>query len=251
MPALQRAFKPSASSAGFVPCRKLRVGMNLRAQPLSMPYAPAAPVLGIVRRVREKGLPDHLSTSSLKELGIAAGNADRVLRALQFLGLVDEDERQTDVFKQLGRTRDAEYPRFLAEVIHRAYSAVFAEVDPATDGGLKLHNAFRPYEPGGQRSRMVSLFAALCREAAILPGGPVGSRLRARSAPRVREYDSIHPAASNDGAASQEPVSIDKELVLAVLARLPASGRWTRQQREKWIAAVAAAVDLTIEVEDQ
>lgn len=225
-----------------------------------MPYAPAFPVLTIIRRVRDRGLPETLSTDTLRQLGVAEGNADRVLRALRFLALIDDEDHRTGSFDRLGRTREAEYERYLAEIVHRAYAAIFSAVDPAKEGAIAIHDAFRPYQPTGQRQRMVSLFLSLCRESGIVAGGPVRGQFRARRATGAQRATATRGssgqlAGAPDRGLGEVPIGlhrdrVDNSLLLALIDRLPLDGTWTKTQRDKWINAVAAAVDLAVDVTD-
>ena len=43
------------------------------------PYAPVHNVLTVIRRLRERGLPDPLTIQELERIGIPAGNAPRTL----------------------------------------------------------------------------------------------------------------------------------------------------------------------------
>jgi hypothetical protein len=147
------------------------------------PYAPAENVLLIIRRAREKGPPEVLTTQELIRLSVAEGNATRVLRALRFLGLVDNDGHRTAHFDRLCRASTAEYPQILSEILRMVYRDIFVIVDPTNTNLTELHDAFRHYAPQAQRRRMVRLFIGLCREAELIPGGPLESRLRAKTLP--------------------------------------------------------------------
>src|SRR5437868_10282280 len=99
--------------------------------PNYMPYAPAAPVLNLIRRAREGRLLDAYTLDQLIRLGIAEGNADRVQKALEFLGLLDGDSAaRTPAFERLSRVTTNEYPRAMAELVQNAYAPVLAVIDP-------------------------------------------------------------------------------------------------------------------------
>lgn len=137
-----------------------------------MPYASPSNVLAVIRRIRDRGLPDIINPQFLSQIGIPEQGARRTIATLQFLGLIDDDGTPTDVFKSLHRANQNEYPSELANIIRSAYENIFKAVDPANATDIELNDAFRPFEPASQRSRMVSLFLALCREAKILEGEP-------------------------------------------------------------------------------
>jgi hypothetical protein len=191
-------------------------------------------------------MPAELTPRVLTSLDVARGNADRILYTLAFLGLTDESGKKTAQAERLRRTRDTEYVRLLAELVHHSYAQIFAAVDPATEGDLALLDAFRPFEPVGQRDRMITLFLALCREAQIVPGGPIQSKSRLRRSPEPRadgpEPDS--PPRPYAGAT----LAGDGALISSLLEQLPPDRRWKADRRERWITALTAAVDLVIEV---
>jgi hypothetical protein len=221
----------------------------MTASSLSIPYAPAGPVLAVIRRARAQGVPEQFSTKVLRtRLGAAEGNADRVFNALTFLGLIDDDGRRTKTFERLGRTMDSEYERFLGEIVHRAYAPIFATVDPAHSTSLAVADAFRPYQPPGQRQRMMSLFLALCREARIVEIGALRSRHHApltKDAPTTTAENARLQMKRAEGVRTDR----DTDLLYALIQRLPDTRRWSQRERQKWLQAVAATVDLVVDSE--
>jgi hypothetical protein len=245
------------------------------------PYAPAENVLAVIRRFREKGLPEVLNTQELMRLSIPEGNATRTLRALRFLGLLDMDGRRTAAFDELGRANTIEYPKLLGETLKEAYHDVFVIVDPAETNATTLDDAFRNYRPQAQRERMVRLFLGLCREANIAPGGPLepGHRVRTRRNGKSAAIPSHRPTrlASSKGKFENheiedtdastgakvpsafpwnEPARVQNTLgegyvlLTGLLRQLPPEGQWLRIHRERWLTTFTAMLDLMIEVVD-
>ncbi len=224
-----------------------------------MPYAPAAPVLNVIRRIRDGRLPDPLTLSALQQLGVAEGNADRVQKALRFLGLIDEEHTRTETFTRLGRVPTEEYPRAFVEVLQAAYAPVLRIVNPAEDTDIAVQDAFRGYEPSGQRPRMVSLFLALCREAG-LEGGPVPARPTVRRVTRAQPPTRararvVPPAAAvvmDEASVSEEPTALtDYRLLVGLIHQLPKDGQWTQSRRDRWVQALTANLDLLVEIEEE
>lgn len=146
------------------------------------PYAPVKNVLDVVHRLRDRGVPIPLTADSLTTIGVPDGNAPRTLQALKFLGLVDGKGQLTESAERLRRANTEEYPTLFAEVIRSAYVPVFQLVDPAQDDEIKVADAFRQYDPAGQREKMVTLFMGLCEEADIVPDSD--KRAQRPTAPR-------------------------------------------------------------------
>lgn len=236
------------------------------------PYAPPQNVLGVLHYARRRKVPDVLDVSTVKSIGIPEGNASRTIATFRFLHLVDEDGLKQDTFERLARATDDEYPEQLAQVIREAYATIFTYWEPTEDDTVKLNNLFRQhYNPQAQKTRMVTLFLALCREAGIISGSQVESRPRARraTAPKEQGTKRTRGARSAESAEAEQvslfrqaatptaPSAVDAgeidgyyALCLETMKRLPTTHRWTAKQRAKWLQAIAANVDLLVEVED-
>jgi Family of unknown function (DUF5343) len=244
------------------------------------PYAPTENVLAVIRRFREKGLPEVLNAQELIRLSVAEGNATRVLRALRFLGLLDVDGRRTPEFDRLARASSVEYPQLLAEVLREAYRDVFIIVDPTETNATELDDAFRHYEPQAQRERMVRLFIGLCREANLLPGGPLepghrvktgrigkspvptARRIWSTSSKNALENDTMDNGTENTAPRTQLAFPWDEPpkalsalgegyiLLTGLLRQLPPEREWSRAHREQWLAAFTSMLDLMIKVGD-
>lgn len=233
------------------------------------PYAPLSNVLVVIRRLRERGLPETLTPQELARIGVPDGNAARTLQALRLLGLADEEGRRSPRFDRLGRATSTEYPDVLAEIIKDAYAPVLTIIDPATAGEHEIHDAFRSFEPRAQRGRMVSLFIGLCREAALRPGGPVERVVRTKRQERIREVLSrasrergpVIPPPQNDGmvtfdlaadtnANGSDQARPDYRLLVALIQQLPRDGKWTEARRDRWINAMTVNLDLLVEIDD-
>jgi hypothetical protein len=220
-----------------------------------MPYAPAKPVLDIIQRFRERGLPDVLSRQELHRLGAAEGNSDRIQKTFQFLDLIDQSGKRTLLFDRLGKASTTEYESVLAEVVRAGYAPILAIVDPKVDTDIAINDAFRHYEPAGQRKQMVVLFLALCREAGLAK--PVGTErhpstrkegtvpVQVRTTPR-RTATTVERV-KDTGSADEQPGS-DYRLLSALIQQLPKDSKWTQARRDRWIQAFTANIDLLVEV---
>jgi hypothetical protein len=86
---------------------------------------------------------------------------------------------------------------------------------------------------------MITLFLGLCREAGLI---------EARKAPQLRRR--IPRTESSDDLEDGARGSQFREL-FALIRRLPQAGKWTRAQRERWLHAFDANLDLLIETVEE
>jgi len=242
----------------------------------TVPYAPYANVLTIIRHARERDLKEPVTSRSITTLGVPEGNATRTIQALRFLNLLDEEGYLTETFKLLSNAPSDEYPGLLEQILRNAYPVVFNALTPATATDQQYVNAFRLYQPKAQRSRMIILFKGLCREAGLIPGGApemsnrprVTTNKSGKSSPSANgarrpqsepkdtlfEEEPEHVSTSQAGQPEKvTPITSTEEyaIMLGVLRKLPfADKAWTQAQREKWLKAVAANVDMLFELKD-
>jgi hypothetical protein len=173
--------------------------------------------------------------------------------------LLDSEGHITDAFRRLRKANDSEYPDALAEVLHDAYHPIFEHVDPGQDDTTIIENAFRGFEPGGQRSRMTTLFLGLCFEAGLVsedkaPRMQLQTNRQRSTGQRTTSRRRGQPKSQTVEESSRDEVepktaSRDYPLVNAIVDQLPKDGRWTQRRRDLWIQAMISAIDLTVEVE--
>jgi hypothetical protein len=147
----------------------------------------------------------------LLQLGINDSMVPRTIRALEFLGFVQEDGQPTPLLTQYIEANDEDAQRLMHQAIVRSYAFVLRAINPAEDSRVKILNAFRPMKPQGQWDRMVTLFLGLCRaagmevkEAPVDRPGRVGPR-ESRSVRRPKtDQAHVAPTRLNVG----RPISI-------------------------------------------
>jgi hypothetical protein len=175
-------------------------------EPNFVPYPPGNKTVAVVQRIHAGTAPTSLTEKALVSLGVAPGNANRLQRGLRFLGLIDEEFQQTELAITLRKATSEEYKPLLAQIIKAAYEPIFVAYDPATATGLDLDNAFKPYDPAGQRANMISCFMSLCREADLAPEAAQPRRGRPSKATAPKR-----PASNPNGR--QQPPAIVKPIV--------------------------------------
>lgn len=233
-----------------------------------VPYAAPDDVIKLIQHHRRRGLPKPLTRSDVEAMNIPSSSAARALQALKFLNLLDEEGHETEQFDQLKRASDSEYKTLLAEVVRNAYPSVFKILDPAEANADDINAAFRKFDPVSELRRMTNLFMGLCVEAGIASdekrpksGAPRSSRPAAQSR---RSFErKADDRGNNDGRDERTPPPDEqprhdsgtggtpdeyKLMLDLLLRRLPKDQRWTPKQRERWLGAVAANIDMVVEV---
>lgn len=253
--------------------------MNANVPPKYAPYSRLEPIRKVLERIRNRGLPSPITSATLEELGIAVGNAYQVLQTLKFLDLIDEDGNLTVPYEQLRQASTQEYPSVLADIIRKAYHHIFTIIDPATDDATQINDAFRKYDPPGQRDRMTWLFLGLCRMAGIVPDdgkvrrrAPTKSRQQvARQKPQqpnknlqpplpemeipedISDKDEMPPPPKEELPKEEPPLNDDEadyRLMFDLMRRkLPKGERkWSRARRDQWMLAMGANIDMVVEI---
>ncbi len=140
------------------------------------PYAPASTVKEVINHFRERDVPEQIDKIRLTQIGVSEGLLNKVWATLEFLGLIREDGTTTELFHNLRYASDQEYPVVLLGILKGAYADIFAVLDPENSNERDLDSAFRPYSPGGQRNRMITLFVGLSRDAGLITKVPIPER---------------------------------------------------------------------------
>ena len=220
------------------------------------PYAPPATILHVVNALRDRGLTTPISSDVLLRAGISESLVPRVLRSLIVLEFLEEDGRLTPAMEALRRVPSADFKVRLAEHVRAVYEEVFQFTDPATDDIKRISDAFRAYEPMGQRARMVTLFLGLCEAAGIIPEGTLRKPTPTQSGAPPRKNNVIPKRPAERGkAASNSPTAASgmsaslPPALTGLLASLPANGAgWTKADRDQWVDLFGRVLDYVIQV---
>lgn len=132
------------------------------------PYAPGQTVLDVINVYRDRSLQVPFTKEVLTRAGVTESLAARTLQSLELLDLINEKGDPSAALEVLRTAASDEFPARLGEVVRAAYQEVFNFIDPETATAKQVEDAFRYYTPTGQRSRMMTLFIALCEASGIV-----------------------------------------------------------------------------------
>lgn len=218
------------------------------------PYAPPATIMHVVNTFRDRGMTAPIAPDVLLRAGVGESLVPRTLRSLEGLELIDEQGNPTAAFEGLRRASSDELRQRLEAIVRSVYAEVFQFTDPAKDDVDRVADAFRAYEPIGQRGRMVTLFLGLCEAAGIIPESTRRASATARPAiakkvvPK-RVTDS-HKNGSGEAPHRGIHTGAVPPAIAGLFASLPPDGRgWTQAQRDKWVKIFETVLDFAIPID--
>jgi hypothetical protein len=219
------------------------------------PYAPPLTVLHVINQFRERGLGTPITENVLLKASVSESLAPRTLAALRVLELIDAEGNPTTEMEGLRRAKSDEFAPKLEALVRNVYAEVFQYTDPSKDDGTKVADAFRDYEPAGQRARMVSLFLGLCAAAGILPENaarktvaPLRGAKKSETARRATASMSKTKGANELGGIVV--VSGIDPAINGLLQKLPKNGEgWTELDRKRWLEVFTSVVDFAIPIQ--
>jgi len=226
------------------------------------PYSPSATTLQVINAYRDRGLVAPITEDVLTRAGVSDALAPRTLRALEGLELIDKNGMPTAEFEGLRRAPTEEFKQRLEAIIRSVYAEVFQFTDPAKDEPARIADAFRAYEPSGQRQRMITLFMGLCVAAGVVPEN-TAPKPRTPS-PSAQKRTGWVQSLKKRGASFSGPagtrVSGDELFapdgaipsgLVAILAMLPKNGAgWTAARRKQFMDLFGHALDFSIPIRE-
>jgi hypothetical protein len=171
------------------------------------PYGPTRGTLQALQMLR-RTTPNRIDSDYLRVNKLAPGNEYKVVGALRFLGLIDDDGRPTDSSRLL-KTKGATYTLALQDTVRNAYSGVFQSLKPKEINRDGIYNYF--VTEGGLGAEMATkatrFLIKLCRlaEIEIAPDttqpAPRGRR-RGRSSRQTYRHTQAESASGENGQTS-------------------------------------------------
>jgi hypothetical protein len=222
------------------------------------PYTAAAPVIGIIRRYRDKGLPSPINDDVLGRSGLVPESLiPRTLQSLQILELIDDKGQPTATLQKIRSVPEADYKLCLGEWLRTVYSDVFAFVDPAKDTGMQVRDAFRGYIPHGQQDRMVTLFLSLCVEAGITTSDTKKSAPKTAARKPYKVYSGVPVPPKQRKALEQSPRAPSHTqmhglapALAGILQSIPSPdvGWKSKEDRDRFVLTFGTVLDYVIPI---
>jgi hypothetical protein len=181
------------------------------------PYGPTRGTLQSLQLLR-RTTPPRIDSDFLRVNKIAPGNEYKVVGALRFLGLIDDEGRPTDSSRLL-KTKGPTYTLALQDIVKNAYSGVFHKLklkDITRDG---IYNYF--VTEGGLGAEMATkatrFLIRLCRlaEIEIVPDAAQPSQ-RAKRRTRSQRQAYRQPAAASATGDNGQTILPSLPFVLAL-----------------------------------
>lgn len=220
------------------------------------PYAPAATILELIGKFRDRGLQRPFTGEVLERAGVPGSLVPRVQQSLRGLELVDDENNPTDTLEGIRRAPEGEYQKLLAEWISRVYHDVLQFAQP-NDDETRIRDAFRSYEPFGQHARMVSLFMGLCRAAGLRTDAQQNAPVRPRARVSTTTTTITRQKATNTkispktGSLSMNaPQGLPAPLAGLLTKLPPEHGSWTQAERDRFESAFKALLDFSFTISE-
>jgi DNA-binding MarR family transcriptional regulator len=234
----------------------------------SAPYTSIGNMLLILGRIRKGWVPNQIDKGEMERVGVTSSNASRTIVALEYLGLIDKDDKPTDTWRAIATSTTNDYPKVLEGILRNAYPSIFEiHHNPSQATDIEIFDAFAKSEPLNQRDRMKSLFIGLCQEAGLMEGEPLTRERKSatkqatqKAAPKNGDERKVEPEKQKDVFAPSEKINPALKWyndLGTLMSRLPKSEdiderpHWTKSERERWLTALQSMLDLLIDTDEQ
>lgn len=221
------------------------------------PYTTASALITVLDWYRDKAPTVNIDAETVVKAGVPETLATRTVRSLFLLDLIGRDGVPSDQLKELREIKgQEEYNTRFQEWLRGTYASVLEFCDPATDSYNRVQEAFRGFQPSGQRPQMTALFLGLWKyaglplaEASKSSSGDGATRATPRPRPAApRQKGAKAPTHSGGGGNSGDVAGLAPALV-GLLRQIPRDGApWTREARTSFLKAFEAVLDFTVPI---
>lgn len=216
------------------------------------PYTTVNAATVAISAFRDRGLGLPITADVLTRAGVPESIARRTLQSLRELELVDKQGWPTDTFEAMRQARgDEEYKTLLQNWLRDVYADVLRYGDPSTDILDKIQEAFRTYEPAGQRKSMASLLVGLWRYAGLQVAATENDGSRPDSARQAQPRSPRKRTSQKPKGQFGPAVEGLSPGLVGLLHEIPKPGdSWTSNRRDSFLKAFEAILDFTTRVDD-
>jgi Family of unknown function (DUF5343) len=197
---------------------------DIEGRGLIPPYGPSRGMLQALHLLR-RTTPTRIDSDLLRVNKIAPGNEYKVVGALRYLDLIDDDGKPTENSRLL-KTKGATYTLALQDIVRKAYSGIFRGLKPNEITREGIYNHF--VTEGGLGAEMATkatrFLVKLCRMAEIelAPESPRGaSRGRKRAKAQPQPYIKSHAEPGGRDLDLHSPTQVVSGQFPMVLAMTP------------------------------
>ncbi len=136
-------------------------------QGLTLPYGPTKGMMQAIQLMR-KSTPAKMDSNYLRLNKIAPGNEYKVIGALRFLGIIDEEGKPTQKSRLL-KTKGAPFTTALQDIVRTAYGDVFRHINGSKCSQEDIFNHFitKDYLGPEMAAKTTRFFIQLCQLAEI------------------------------------------------------------------------------------
>ena len=131
-------------------------------------------------------IPPRLDRSYFDSLGFSGTQYSQAIRALSFLGLMDESKRPIEKLRQLVMATDDEYKVILKEIIEESYRPFFDEPGPDNATLGDLESFLRSKGAKGVVDKCVTFYLSAAKETGITLSPQLSGEFGRRSGRRLR-----------------------------------------------------------------
>ncbi len=134
---------------------------------LTLPYGPTKGMMQALQLMR-KGTPPRIDGNYLRLNKVAPGNEYKVIGALRFLGIIDDDGKPTEKSRLL-KTKGATFTVALQDIVRKAYKDVFQHFNGNKCSHEDIYNHFITANCLGPEmsAKTTRFFVQLCQLAEI------------------------------------------------------------------------------------
>ena len=152
------------------------------------PAPPYGPAEGMMQGLQllQRSSPPTVDVTYLKANRVAPGNEYKVVGALKFLGLLDNEGRPTESSRLL-KTRGPTFTSALQSIVKKAYERLFRQVEPREATRERIYNYFVTEAGLGTEmaAKATRFLIGLCRLAEIELGSTSAGAREAEASPTM------------------------------------------------------------------